>query len=85
MFEPKKEDEEMKKLVVLLCMVLFLVSCGQSSLISRSEYLQHDTMYKNWDHMKFSLFGQDEATDQDVKKSIEQQWWGIEVPYVPGQ
>ncbi len=58
----------MKKLVVLLFMVLFLVSCGQTSLMSRSEYLQHDTMYKNWDHMKFSWFGPDEATSQDRRK-----------------
>ena len=85
MREPKKEDEEMKKLVVLLFMVCFLASCGQSSLINRSEFLQHDKMYKNWDHMKFSLFGPDEASDQDIEKSMEQQWWGLEVPYVPGQ
>lgn len=75
----------MKKLVVLLCMVLFLVSCGQSSLISRSEYLQHDTMYKNWDHMKFSWFGNKNPTPEDQRKSVEQGWWGYEVPYVPGQ
>ncbi|WP_319408525.1 hypothetical protein [uncultured Desulfosarcina sp.] len=75
----------MKKMIVLIFMVLFLVSCGQSSLMSRSEFLQHDTMYKNWDHMKFSWFGPDKAASQDLEKSIDQQWWGIEVPYVPGQ
>ena len=53
--------------------------------MSRSEYLQHDNMYKNWDHMKFSLFGPDKATSEDLEKSIEQQWWGFDVPYVPGQ
>ena len=79
------EDEGMKKLVVLIFMVLFLASCGQSSLMSRSEFLQHDKMYKNWDHMKFSWFGPDEATSQDLEKSSEQQWWGLDVPYVPGQ
>jgi len=83
MLELKKEDEGMKKLVVLIFMVLFLVSCGQH--FSKSEYMQHNTMYKNWDHMKFSLFGPDKATSQDLEKSVEQQWWGIEVPYVPGQ
>ncbi len=45
----------MKKMVVLMFMVLFLASCGQH--FSKSEFLQHDTMYKNWDHMKFSWFG----------------------------
>jgi hypothetical protein len=78
-------EEGMKKLVVLIFMVLFLVSCGQSSLMSRSEFLQHDTMYKNWDHMKFSWFGPDKATSQDLEESNNQQWWGLEVPYVPGQ
>lgn len=75
----------MKKMIVLIFMVLFLVSCGQSSLMSRSEFLQHDTMYKNWDHMKFSWFGSDQVASQDLEKSNDQQWWGIEVPYVPGQ
>lgn len=83
--ELKKEDEEMKKLVGLIFMVLFLVSCSQSSLMSRSEYLQHDKLYKNWDHMKFSLFGPDNASSEDLQKSIDQQWWGLDVPYVPGQ
>ena len=73
----------MKKMVVLIFMVLFLASCGQH--FSKSEFLQHDTMYKNWDHMKFSWFGEGNATNQDVEKSIEQQWWGFEVPYIPGQ
>lgn len=84
MLEPKMEDEEMKKLVVLIFMMLFLVSCGHS-LMGSSEFMQHDTMYKNWDHMKFSWFGTDQATSQDLEKSIDQQWWGFEVPYVPGQ
>jgi len=75
----------MKKMVILIVMVLLLASCGQSSLMSRSEFLQHDKMYKNWDHMKFSWFGSDQATTQDSEKSIDQQWWGLEVPYVPGQ
>jgi len=83
--ELKMEDEEMKKLVVLIFMVLFLVSCGSSSLMSRSEYLQHDKLYKNWDHMKFSLFGPDNASSEDLQKSIDQEWWGLDVPYVPGQ
>ncbi len=73
----------MKKLVVLMLIALFLASCGQSAI--RSEFLQHDTMYKNWDHLKFSWSGQDNATSQDLEKSNDQQWWGIEVPYIPGQ
>ena len=73
----------MKKVIVLIFMVLFLASCGQSAI--RSEFMQHRTLYKNYDHAKFSWFGQGNATSQDVQKSIDQKWWGIEVPYVPGE
>lgn len=75
----------MKRLIVLAVMVLFLASCGQSSLLSRSEFLEHDKMYKNWDHMKFSWFGPENASSEDLQKSIDQEWWGLDVPYVPGQ
>jgi hypothetical protein len=51
----------------------------------QSEYMEHDTMYKNWDHMKFSWFGNKNPTPEDQRKSVEQGWWGYEVPYVPGQ
>lgn len=72
----------MKKSMLLLIMVLFLASCGS---VSKSEFLQHDTMYKNWDHMKFSMFGYRNPTSEDVDKAQAQDWWGIDVPYVPGQ
>lgn len=71
----------MRKLIVLVFMALFLVSCGQSL----SEFAQHDTMYKNWDHMRFSWFGHRNPTAEDAQNSIEQGWWGVEVPYVPGE
>ena len=47
--------------------------------------MQHDMMCKNWDHMKFSWCGSENATSKDPEKTIDQKWWGIEVPYVPGQ
>ncbi len=80
--EPK-EEERMKRLVVIFVMAIFLASCGQTAI--RSEFYQHDTMYKNWDHLKFSWSGQESSTAQDLEKSTDQQWWGIDVPYVPGQ
>ena len=73
----------MKKLIVLALLGLFVVSCGQSAV--RSEFWQRDTMYKNWDHMAYSWFGYRNPTAEDAAKSIEQGWWGIDVPYVPGQ
>jgi hypothetical protein len=73
----------MKKVVALVVMALFLASCGGT--LTQSEFIEHDTMYKNWDHMKFSWFGHRTPTNEDQQKSIEQQWWGFEVPYIPGQ
>ena len=73
----------MKKLILIALASAFLMSCGQ--LATRSEFWQHDTMYKNWDHMKFSWFGYKNPTSEDLQKAADQHWWGIDVPYVPGQ
>ena len=73
----------MKNAIVLIFMALFLASC--SGTLAQSEYMEHSTMYKNWDHMKFSWFGHRNPTPEDHQKSIEQQWWGFEAPYIPGQ
>ena len=73
----------MKRVILLVGMALVFASCSQSMV--QSEFLQHDAMYKNWDHMKFSIFGYTEPTPEDAQKSIDQGWWGIDVPYVPGQ
>jgi hypothetical protein len=72
----------MKRTIFLFILLLFLASC---SSITKSEFLQHRTMYRNWDHMKFSWFGYRHPTAKDVKEAKEQNWWGIKVPYVPGQ
>jgi hypothetical protein len=74
------EGEKMKMKIVLMLLALFLASCSGS--LKQSEFLEHDTMYKNWDHMKFSWFGYRNPTDEDRQKSMEQGWWGFEVPDV---
>ena len=73
----------MKKVVVLMMMALFLASCSQK--LVQSEFAQHDTMYKNAEHMKFSWYGYRSPTPDNQRKSVEQDWWGIEVPHVPGE
>ena len=73
----------MKKSVVFLLIAIFLAGC--SGTFKQSEFMDHDKMYKNWDHMKFSWFGYRNPTAADQQKSIDQKWWGFEYPYVPGQ
>ena len=66
----------MKKLGLVLLMLLFLAGCG-------SEFLKHDTMYKNWDHMQYSQGGYWSPSHEAGEKSQEQGWWGEEVIYAP--
>ncbi|MDA8141512.1 MAG: hypothetical protein M0036_22950 [Desulfobacteraceae bacterium] len=73
----------MKKAIFIILALAFITGCGQSAV--RSEYWDHDTMYKSWDHMIYSWYGYRHPTAADNQKSVEQGWWGIEVPYVPGQ
>jgi len=73
----------MKKWGLLLLMGIFLSGCG--SLATQSEFWQHDTMYKNWEHTKFSWFGYKHPTEKTPKESAEQGWWGIEIPYIPAK
>jgi hypothetical protein len=72
----------MKKFAFFIILALFLTGC---SSIRQSGYLEHHTMYKNWDHMKFSWFGYNNPTAEDAQKAQEQGWWGIDVPIVPGE
>ena len=67
----------MKKIILLVIMGLFLASCSQT--FQRSEFLEHDSMYKNWDHLKFSWTGWQSPTMEDVKNSSGQSWWGEEI------
>ena len=73
----------MKKWILLILMALFLYGCGAGA--RESGFWQHDTMYKNFDHMKFSWFGYKNPDAKKAKQSQEQGWWGIEVPYIPAK
>ena len=73
----------MKKFIVLALLGIFVAGCGQSAV--QSEFWKHDTVYKNWDHMKYSWFGYRNSKGDNAAKSDEQGWWGIEIPYVPGE
>ena len=73
----------MKKLLALLFLSIFLMGCGAAA--RQSEFWQHDTMYKNWDHLKYSWYGYKNPTAQTGKESHDQGWWGIQVPYIPAK
>lgn len=73
----------MKKLVVIALLAFFLAGCGQAGM--QSEFWKHDSVYKNFDHLKFSWFGHNTPTAEDRQIGAEQSWWGLDVPYVPGQ
>lgn len=68
----------MKKLLLLLILGVFLAGCGTAA--KRSEFWEHDAMYKNCDHLKFSIYGYMNPTKETLKKSQEQGWWGIPIP-----
>lgn len=61
-------------------LLLLVLALGLGGCASNSEFMQHDTMYKNWDHLKFSWFGSENPEPNDVANSQEQGWWGIPVP-----
>jgi hypothetical protein len=73
----------MRKLVILSLFCLIFAGCGHMS--DQSEFWQHETMYKSWDHMWFSWNGYKNPTGETLKKSQEQGWWGIEIPYIPAE
>ena len=73
----------MKKLLAVFFLSAFLFGCGASA--TQSDFWKHDAMYKNWDHTKFSMTGYKSPTREDAKMSMEQGWWGIDVPYIPAR
>ncbi len=73
----------MKKVFLLLVMSGFLFGCGAAA--TQSEFWKHDSLYKNWDHTKFSWSGYRSPVKEDQRRSMEQGWWGIEVPYIPAR
>jgi hypothetical protein len=63
----------LKKLLLVGMVGLFLSGCGASA--KDSEFWKHPSMYKDWDHMKYSMA--ESCTPEMTKKSQEEGWWGI--------
>jgi hypothetical protein len=73
----------MKKLIAIVLVLFFLVGCGAGA--RESGFWQNETVYQNWDHLWFSWYGHETPTARDARLAQEQNWWGIEVPYIPAR
>ena len=65
-----------KRLILYAIIVIGFSSCAT---MQKGDFLNHDSMYKNWDHMIFSIWGHKNPTVEDRQRSVEQGWWGIEI------
>ncbi len=65
----------MKKFLLLAAFGFLLSGC---SSLSESEFWKHDSLYKNWDHLKYSWGSYKKCAPEDAKKGQEQDWWGME-------
>ena len=68
----------MKKILITLIISMLVAGCS-------AEWYEHDTIYKNNDHMFYSLGGYNNTTAEDLNNSESQGWWGEEIPYTPAQ
>ena len=66
----------MKRFFLVLTAVLFLAGCAAAR---ETGFYEHDSLFKNWEHMKFSIYGYKQVSPNDVQKSWEDGWWGITV------
>jgi hypothetical protein len=68
------KEEEMKRAFAVLMMVLFLAGCGAAA--RESGFYEHNTMYRDWDHLKFSMWGYKSVEPKEIQASKTQEWWG---------
>lgn len=64
----------MKRVVVVLMAVLFLAGCGAAA--RESGYKEHNSLYRDWEHFKFSAWGYKHVDPKEVQMSKEREWWG---------
>jgi hypothetical protein len=63
----------MKKLLYVVAFFGLLAGCAGAE---QSGFWDHPTMYKNFDHLKYSWSGYQDCTSQYTKESQKQDWWG---------
>jgi hypothetical protein len=52
----------------------FFPGCGAAA--RESGFYDHDTIYKNWDHLKFSIYGYKSPDSKAIEESRVEEWWG---------
>jgi hypothetical protein len=67
----------MKRLFVVMITALFLSGCGAAA--RESGYFEHNTLYKSWEHLRFSMGGYKNVDQKEARQSKEQDWWGLNV------
>ncbi len=55
----------MKKAFAVMMMVLFLAGCGAAA--RESGFYEHNTMYRDWDHLKFSIYGYKTLEQKEIQ------------------
>jgi len=69
-----QKEEEMKRAFAVMMMVLFLAGCGAAA--RESGFYEHSSMYKDLDHLAFSMWGYKTLEQKEVQMSKDQDWWG---------
>lgn len=64
----------MKRLLAVTLIVLFLFGCGAAA--RESGFYDHNTMYRDWDHAKFSMWGYKAVDKKEAQQSKVEDWWG---------
>lgn len=67
----------MKRVFLVLLGVMFLYGCGAAA--RESGFYEHNTMYKSWDHFKYSAWGYKQSDPKAAQLTKEQDWWGVTV------
>ena len=64
----------MKKALLVLAIVALI---GAFTVGCSPEFYKHDSVFKNWDHIKFS-WGIGKCDENTIAQSNEEGWWGKE-------
>lgn len=67
----------MKRGLLIILAVFFLSGCGAT--VRETGFLERDTHFRSWEHMRFSLWGHRSPTKADVEMSKKEGWWGYPV------